>query len=265
MVSLLRKRSRSGSAASAFVLLILIVLILLVGYYFILPYFSPAAPELKISPNWAGYMVVSDLSSPAPMVAVVNGSWTVPSVTGTSDSYSAVWIGIGGQYDTTLVQAGTLQDWVNGQAEYSAFYEALPAGLITIDSINVSPGDVISVSISLVDSAANIWSIELLDGTTGQSFQTSLAYGSTQLSAEWIVERPTLVADNQIATMPDFGSIQFTGCIVKMGSGFGGIRDFPRLQYSMYELDLNSTLAIANVSPLSADGKSFTVTFLGRT
>ena len=68
-------------------------------------------PVLAIYPNqrltsadWGGYTVSSDLLSPAGVVTSVSASWVVPSVTpSASSTFSATWIGIGGQYDESLI------------------------------------------------------------------------------------------------------------------------------------------------------------------
>ena len=80
-------------------------------------------PVVSSARNWAGYVVASDLQNPQSAVVGVSGSWTVPAVTDIGiDAFSAIWIGIGGQFDRTLIQAGTEQDFVGGQAQYSVWY-----------------------------------------------------------------------------------------------------------------------------------------------
>jgi hypothetical protein len=69
------------------------------------------------------------------------------------DAFSAVWVGVGGQYGKDLIQIGTEQDFTGGQAVYSAWYETLPNEAITINSIVVSPCDRIEASVVLVDNA----------------------------------------------------------------------------------------------------------------
>ena len=91
--------------------------------------------------NWAGYIVASDLQNPQASITSISASWTVPAVTiSTQDTFSAIWIGIGGFFDNTLIQAGTEQDSIQGQSEYSAWLELLPQNSFTIDTLSVSPG-----------------------------------------------------------------------------------------------------------------------------
>jgi hypothetical protein len=96
---------------------------------FLTPFFSssPHGQNILLTFDWAGYVVASDLVNPQLKVIVVNGSWTVPKVSvSLVDSFSAAWIGIGGQFDDTLIQAGTEHDSINGQEEYSAGMNCYP-------------------------------------------------------------------------------------------------------------------------------------------
>lgn len=69
------------------------------------------------SSNWSGYAETS-----AAPFSGVTGDWTVPTVTGPNGSYSATWIGIDGFTNSSLIQTGTEQDYVNGNAQYSAWW-----------------------------------------------------------------------------------------------------------------------------------------------
>jgi hypothetical protein len=110
--------------------------------------FLKGVPILNlVSLDWGGYSAFSDFTNPQPVVVSVSGSWTVPQVSvSQQDTFSAAWIGIGGQTDKTLIQTGTEQDSINGSIEYSAWYELLPNDAITITVMNVSPGDKITAS-----------------------------------------------------------------------------------------------------------------------
>jgi hypothetical protein len=214
------------------------------------------------SQDWAGYSVASDFTNPQPVIAGINGSWTVPTISVSQGNvFSAVWIGIGGLFepsDGTLIQTGTEQDSTYGNVTYSAWYELLPNNAVTIATINVSPEDEITASINLLNSTTNNWSIEIVDLTNTQSFQTDVFYNSSRLSAEWIVERPT--AGRNLGTLADFGNVTFTNSKVAMNSSVGTISDFPFIQVIMQN---RHNVQLVNVSSLSSDGSSFTVSYLG--
>jgi hypothetical protein len=208
--------------------------------------------------DWAGYTVTESASSPQQEVTGISASWTVPAVAASAgDTFSAVWVGVGGFIDKTLIQTGTEQDSINGQPVYSVWYEMLPADSVTINTVNVSPGDVISASISLVNSNTNEWSIQISDITNGQGFNQNFVYNSSQLSAEWIVERPTV--NNRLSALADFGSITFKNINVGVNQSDGAISNFP---FSKVVMNNQQSVQLTSVSPISANGTSFTVTYL---
>lgn len=208
--------------------------------------------------DWAGYTITGAASNPQQEVTAVTASWTVPAVAdSTGDTFSAAWIGIGGFVDKTLIQTGTEHDSINGQAMYSVWYEMLPDDSVNIDAINVSPGDVISASILLLDSGTNEWTIQISDVTNGQGFSQNFIYNSNRLSAEWIVERPTV--NNRISALADFGSITFTSMSVTVNQNDGAISNFP---YSQVVMNNQQSVVLASVSSISSNGSSFTVNYL---
>jgi hypothetical protein len=100
--------------------------------------------EFKTS-NWSGYAIASYQTGHKYTSA--QGTWVVPAVTwgdttsGTSEEYSATWVGIGGfclnalciRADRTLIQLGTSQYVSNtGTTSYFAWYEMLPQAPVNI-------------------------------------------------------------------------------------------------------------------------------------
>jgi hypothetical protein len=159
-----------------------------------------------------------------------------------------------------LIQIGTEQDFIGGQAVYSAWYEILPDAAITIDSIVVSAGDRVEASVALVDAASNIWMVSLSDLTSGQRFSHNLSYASNRTSAEWIVERPDV--NNQISSLADFGTVTFTGCSADFGSG-GFITSFANAKVIMIsQTNPQQSTQLTDVSNLNSDGSGFTVNYL---
>src|SRR4030042_2266403 len=215
---------------------------------------SPQPTQTLTSSDWAGYSRSTSLKNPQPTVTSVTGSWTVPSVTPPQGyAYSAAWIGVGGQFDQTLIQTGTQHDSLNGDQSYSAWYELLPDLPITITTMQIKPGDIIKATITQTDSITNTWSINISDQTTGQSYRTSVVYESTMLSAEWVVERPTI--GNRVGALANFGSVKFTDCSATMGGKTGKITDFPSSQFT---LSNRQNVALVSLSSLGQDGSSFT-------
>jgi Peptidase A4 family len=215
---------------------------------------SPVSTDL----NWGGYAVASDFNNPLPVVTSVSASWVVPAVQASqTDSFSAVWVGIGGTFGNTLIQTGTEQDCIGGEILYSAWFELLPRDSVTITTVNISPGDVINASITLVDSNLNSWQISLVDLTNGQSFSQNVFYASSQLSAEWIIERPTV--DNVLSALANFGTVPFSNCEATVESCLGTAGQFSNIQNVMTD---RQGAILAEASNLSSDGSSFSVKYL---
>ncbi|MGA2524405.1 MAG: G1 family glutamic endopeptidase [Candidatus Bathyarchaeia archaeon] len=224
-------------------------------------------PNATTAINWAGYEVSSDLQNPQPVVTGVNASWVVPTVTtSVNNTYSAIWIGVGGQFnnDTSLIQCGTEQDSRDGFARYYAWYEILPHNAINIPAyiITVSSGDQMQASIQLANGTINQWVINVTDITTSNSFQTTVFYNSSQLTAEWIIERPTV--DNVISQLTNFGNVTFTSCNATIGSISGDVTSFPWTAINMVSSVESGGLPVqlADVSDLAPDGSGFTVYWL---
>ena len=181
--------------------------------------------DLTQSDNWSGY----DLTSGG--YTAIAGCWTVPSVSPSAwPTYSSTWIGIDGGLgdgtDQNLFQTGTEQDWSSTSglapysAEYSAWWEVLPANAITI-RMTITPGDVMCASITK-DSPTE-WTISLTDQTTGAFFSlrpSTKTFPGTGETAEWIVEAP--YASTQYytcgpCTLANFGHVTFDSASVNTG------------------------------------------------
>jgi hypothetical protein len=156
------------------------------------------------SSNWAGYAVA------AGPYRSVSGQWTVPAVIPTGrSSYSAQWVGVDGVSSVALIQAGTEVNFVNGMAHYSAWWEILPVPAVSIRTLTVRPGDVISVTIARISSGR--WRITLKDSRTG-SFSTIRGYAGPGASAEWIEEAP--VVGSRIPPLASHAPVTFDNATV---------------------------------------------------
>jgi hypothetical protein len=208
------------------------------------------------SVGWAGYIISSSFNQQKDVTGI-KASWTVPAVnTSGGDGYSSAWVGIGGQGDKTLIQVGTEHNVINGEAKYNAWYEMLPAYSIAIENFTVAPGDDISASITLVNSDANQWNIQISDATTGQIFSEDFIYNSSRSSGEWILERSTV--SGLISNLADFGSVAFSNSRISLGSVTGVIGDFT---YSVVQMTNQQYDRLATPSELGADKASFTVNY----
>jgi hypothetical protein len=258
-----RRRHRGIRIAAVLIVFIALGFVVYLLFFDINTSLNPSLGFPAVGQNWAGYVAASNLFFPQPTVTGVSASWIVPSVQDTTtNTYSSVWAGIGGQFDQTLIQAGTEQDFVDGSPKYYAWYEMLPNYLVVIDSIQVSAGDQIQTSISLVDSASSTWSISVSDQTTGQSFQKDFVYSASKLTAEWIVERPSI--NGAIADLAKFDTVTFTNCQATISDRTGSITGFSHNIVFMQPIIRNDqSIQLVNISALADGGKQFSVNYIG--
>ncbi len=216
-------------------------------------------PIIENDSNWAGYIAASDLLNPSQTVTQINASWTIPQVTvSENDSFSAIWIGVGGFFDRSLIQVGSEQDSINGQAVYDLWYEVLPNDAVTLDALTVVPGANITASLALINPNTGLWQVTVSNGT--EQFQGTIIYPSSQNSAEWIFERPTV--NQSLATLANISSLTYTNCTATINNQTGPINSYPFAQLLMFQglhTSDNST-QLAYVSNLTDNGSSFKVT-----
>ncbi len=207
--------------------------------------------------NWAGYAV-----TPGSGVTAVDSTFTVPAAGALPPGFSATWAGIGGYNTSDLIQAGvgensTPSDPLVGP-QYYAWYEILPAAETPISGCSgdanctVTPGDVITVNIHNI--SGNSWSVNLSDSGKW-SYSTTLTYASSESSAEWIQEAPTLVA---VQTIPSaVGTVHFGPTSTYT---LGGTTN--TIAAGNPTLINESPVGVVNeatTSPLASDGQSFNV------
>ena len=166
--------------------------------------------------DWAGYVATGHTFSS------VSGSWRQPAVTCTAAkaSQSAFWVGLDGfaKSDQTVEQIGTDSDCAKakkkapGAAQYYAWYELFPAGLVVLPTgtYPVTPGDQLSASVHV---SGATYTLDLQDGAKW-TYSTSVNTPTTEqnASAEWIAESPSTCGKKcKPGLLADFGSVTFTG------------------------------------------------------
>ena len=210
-----------------------------------------AAP---LSYNWAGY---ANTGSPGQTFSYVAGSWTVPTVTASPfspSSYSAFWVGLDGYSSNSVEQTGIAADVTNGVTHYSAWWEMYPNAPVTITSVNVSPGDQMSASVTYLGS--NSYQLVLNDVTTRHDFSVTVAGSNdARSSAEWIAEAPASYGG--ILPLADFGTVNFSNASTTLDGTPGVISDFP---YARMDLLPTYALLGATTSALNGTGDGFSVT-----
>jgi hypothetical protein len=157
--------------------------------------------------NWSGYAVTGS------GISAVSSTFTVPSAGLVPPGFAATWTGIGGYNTSDLIQAGTAEQSLPDNPvlgpQYYAWYELLPNSETQLTNCSgdanctVTPGDTVSVNIHNV--SGNTWSISLSDSGKW-SWSQNVSYASSESSAEWILEAPTLVAQTVLAPV---GTVHF--------------------------------------------------------
>ncbi|MGH7870485.1 MAG: G1 family glutamic endopeptidase [Candidatus Dormibacteraceae bacterium] len=152
------------------------------------------------SENWAGYALTGG------PYREISASWVVPQVEATQEpSNSALFIGIDGYNNSSLLQVGTEQDY-QGSGQYYAWWEMLPAPESRITSVPIHPGD--QMSASLQEGLNGQWTIRISDLTTNQSFSTTQSYSAPRSSAEWVIEAPKV--GGQSTKLAHYGQVNFS-------------------------------------------------------
>lgn len=178
------------------------------------------------SNNWSGV----ELTGTSGPFAWVSAWWTVPSVTGETNTQtnSSTWVGIDGDSTTDLAQSGTEQDaFGTGSAlvtTYRAWTELLPNQPTesVLTGISISPGDQIFTEVwvgpaggspSLTNPSFMVVCMEDLTTSGGACFNYT-PLGSTIIGgseAEWIMERPGENCDSSghctLAELANFGNV----------------------------------------------------------
>lgn len=155
------------------------------------------------SANWSGYAIETTKKD---QIISIAGDWIVPSVKPSKENtYSTVWIGIDGFNNHSLIQVGTIQDFSNGNAHYTAFWEVLPS-IAQIIPYPVAPNDQMHAKISQTQDHS--WTITLRNITQNWKYTKETSYSGPRTSAEWIIEAPTV--NGQVASFSNYGKTIFS-------------------------------------------------------
>lgn len=215
------------------------------------------------STNWSGYAVTGTSFTKA------LGSWTIPSVncSKTPNTYSSFWVGIDGWTSSTVEQTGTDSDCNGTTPSYYAWYEFYPNPSFLISSVPVSPGNVMSASVTYNGST---FTITITNESTGKTYSKSARVRrAARTSAEWIAEAPCCTSSGGILPLADFGTVDFgqdyTGVNgtndATDSSVSGPIGAFGNNIFESVMVNGSTGALEAQPSNLTSDGTSFTVTW----
>ncbi len=220
--------------------------------------------EVNATSNWSGYVVRSSRS-----FSCIQGSWTQPTVTCPTSGVAslAIWVGLDGESGpslATLEQIGTAVDCRDGRADLFAWFEILPRDRFERQlKLEIRSGDRISASIAVVGRAYHMVVENLTTGIAEDT--TERSPGARRLTAEWVVEAPTVDCPNncRVAPLPSFGTVSFSAARAIVAGVSGPIGDG---RWTRVRLDLESRSGVLRARPgtLARGGSGFTVTWRHR-
>jgi len=218
------------------------------------------------SANWSGYV------DKGTGISSVSTNFVVPGVNPfPPGGFAGLWAGIGGVDSSDLIQAGvsvqTLPSLPLVGPQYYAWYELLPGGEIPLTDCTavgtgkavtcaVAPGDAMAVNIQSVGGSSSKWTITMANFTLGWTSTTPVAdYKSSESSAEWILEAPTLlVLQSYLANV---GRVAFTNSTFTEDGALKTIASGGPAQFDLTEPIILPVIEGATPSALGPDGKSF--------
>jgi hypothetical protein len=117
----------------------------------------------------------------------------------------------------------------------------------------VTAGD--SVTVTLTQSGASDWSIAMKNNTTGERYTTTVRYVSSNSSAEWVQEAPSV--GRGVVPLDSFGTLTFTAASAVRD---GAKMDLRALDAHAITMINGARQPLATPSQLTSDGSGFTVT-----
>ncbi|TME38795.1 MAG: hypothetical protein E6I57_08630, partial [Chloroflexi bacterium] len=139
-----------------------------------------------------------------------------------------------------------------GDVTYQAWIEMLPGSSRPVP-LSVTGGD--SVTVAITQTGASDWSIAMKNNTTGERYTTTVKYVSSNSSAEWVQEAPSV--GRGLVPLDNFGTLTFTSASAVRD---GAKMDVRALDAHAITMINGARQAIATPSVIGADGASFSVT-----
>jgi hypothetical protein len=193
----------------------------------------PSTTRYETSPNWSGSYVHPRDGN---MLLDVAGVWRIPKIgmhgglSGASPPTCSIWVGLDGQrlyINSSLPQIGTRQKidsdgnltyfgwyqwWVRGQASSTTLGTvpiSLTEGDVVLCRVQATGPSAAVVSMTKFGSSPQFWSWPITPGPSPFTGQLPVISGAT---AEWVVERPTVLGSDELYRLPRFDPVIFAAC-----------------------------------------------------
>jgi peptidase A4-like protein len=207
------------------------------------------------SSNWSGYAAYNATFTD------VKASWIQPAAncsSTTTAQYASFWVGLDGYKSSSVEQLGTDSDCAGRNTPaYYAWWEMYPNPSNQISGFTVRAGDSISAEVSRT---ATLYTLSIVNNSTGQRFSTTQASTAANSSAEWVAEAPSqcIIVFCRVLPLANFGTMTFTGSYATSGTQ-KSISGYTNDSITM--TDMLGTTVRAQPSALSPDGTSFSDTW----
>jgi len=235
--------------------------------------------------NWAG--LVANTATDTDAISQAGGTFTVPTLSSNQPAICtsqeegfcqlATWVGIDGQSNGSLIQAGVSTIYSSTGTQYQPWYEVIVQGEpmspetdVTLyrngTAENVNPGD--QVSINIYKTASHTWTIVLDDLTTGAiseenniDFTASVSNSADAENAEWINESPlfsnlssnsSLCQINPVTTNPCSSAVSVLPWI-SAGGNFYNMTSTTTTPFASLDTNAQATISQSNYN-LAANG-----------
>ncbi|KAM0197363.1 hypothetical protein ACHAPA_009868 [Fusarium lateritium] len=203
--------------------------------------------NVQYSGNWAGAVKIGSGYNK------VQGTITVPSVSGDDGSAASAWVGIDGDTCQTAILQTGISFYADGT--FDAWYEWIPDYAYNFNNFNVHVGDKIRMTVDATSKTKGVATLENL--TTNQKVTHTFSNTPSTLcetNAEWIVE--AFQSGGSQVNLADFGTVTFTDASVSGSAGASG-------PSGAQIIDISSDQGQSIQAQGSVRGNSVTVQYVG--
>ncbi|KAF4966867.1 hypothetical protein FSARC_5480 [Fusarium sarcochroum] len=203
--------------------------------------------NVQYSANWAGAVKIGSGYNK------VQGTITVPKVSGARGAAASAWVGIDGDTCQTAILQTGISFYADGT--FDAWYEWIPDYAYNFNNFDVHVGDKIRITVDATSKTKGVATLENL--TRSQKVTHTFTNTPSTLcetNAEWIVE--AFQENGSQVDLANFGSVTFTDASVSGTSGTSGPSGAEIIDISLDQGQ--SVEAQASIS-----GSSVTVKYVG--
>jgi len=174
--------------------------------------------NVEFSENWSGAVITSPPAGQT--FTTVVGTFTVPTPASGTTGGASAWVGIDGDTaQQSILQSGVDFTVSGGRSTFDAWFEWFPLDSTDFEGFEVSPGNVITVSVHATSTTTG--TVVLENVSTGKSVTENVeapdsAAALKGQNAEWIVE--DFEEGDSLVPFANFGTVVFSGATASTAS-----------------------------------------------